>query len=417
MLTTSEGPPFSPPATPTSIIAPRICRHVFAAAFLILGPADSAGGRESNVVRRRGCVSHIGGTRRRIQLSLQLLSKMPAIPSTVHRATAFAWRPPFDGTRQLSRRRTASPSVAAQDIDAEAVDLKLQVGELKEQVQYLLRVNERLAAGGTAVSVGNYEERVEMIRNGARPRSPPRIVIETFEGGSWDKVAWDSSNALGAEETAFPFAEECEVMPDGTMGDGCPLEPNVPFRAALRDRAVWLVGLLAMQSCSGFILARNEQLLQMHPVIIYFLTMLVGAGGNAGNQASVRVIRGLAVGSLNKDTQANFIRREFKMAFALAAILSAAGFVRAICFATPFAESVAVTTSLTSIVFLSVCLGSVLPLGLKAINVDPAHASTSIQVIMDILGVFITVVVSVGMLDTPWGGWFIGALSNMFGNS
>ena len=43
-----------------------------------------------------------------------------------------------------------------------------------------------------------------------------------------------------------------------------------------------------MQSCSGFILARNELLLEAHPVIIYFLTMLVGAGGNAGNQASVR---------------------------------------------------------------------------------------------------------------------------------
>lgn len=57
---------------------------------------------------------------------------------------------------------------------------------------------------------------------------------------------------------------------------------------ALRDRAYWLCGLLAMQSCSGFILARNELLLESHPVIIYFLTMLVGAGGNAGNQASVR---------------------------------------------------------------------------------------------------------------------------------
>ena len=38
---------------------------------------------------------------------------------------------------------------------------------------------------------------------------------------------------------------------------------------------------------------RDEALLQDHPTIIYFLTMLVGAGGNAGNQASVRVIRGM----------------------------------------------------------------------------------------------------------------------------
>ena len=54
------------------------------------------------------------------------------------------------------------------------------------------------------------------------------------------------------------------------------------------DRAGWLVGLLVLQSMSSFILARNEALLQEHTIIIRFLTMLVGAGGNAGNQASVR---------------------------------------------------------------------------------------------------------------------------------
>ena len=71
------------------------------------------------------------------------------------------------------------------------------------------------------------------------------------------------------------------------------MEPDVSFADAVRSRACWLAGLLALQSCSGFILSRNEALLQDHPVIVYFLTMLVGAGENAGNQASVRVIRGL----------------------------------------------------------------------------------------------------------------------------
>jgi len=56
----------------------------------------------------------------------------------------------------------------------------------------------------------------------------------------------------------------------------------------LFDRGGWLVGLLVLQSMSSFILKRNEELLQSHVVIVQFLTMLVGAGGNAGNQASVR---------------------------------------------------------------------------------------------------------------------------------
>lgn len=79
------------------------------------------------------------------------------------------------------------------------------------------------------------------------------------------------------------------------------------FGRMVMDRAGWLVGLLVLQSMSSFIIQRNEIMLQKHLVIVRyvffengftnifyslyagrFLTMLVGAGGNAGNQASVR---------------------------------------------------------------------------------------------------------------------------------
>jgi hypothetical protein len=38
------------------------------------------------------------------------------------------------------------------------------------------------------------------------------------------------------------------------------------------------VGLLGFQSLSSFILAGNQRLIADHPVIVFFLTMLVGAG-------------------------------------------------------------------------------------------------------------------------------------------
>lgn len=65
-------------------------------------------------------------------------------------------------------------------------------------------------------------------------------------------------------------------------------DDNVGFGSMILDRAGWLVGLLVLQSMSSFIIQRNETMLQKHLVIVRFLTMLVGAGGNAGNQASVR---------------------------------------------------------------------------------------------------------------------------------
>ena len=166
------------------------------------------------------------------------------------------------------------------------------------------------------------------------------------------------------------------------------------FRALFLDRAAWLVGLLILQSISGFILQSNEDMLQEHLPIVNFLTMLVGAGGNAGNQASVQAIRGLAIGWLNPRTIHAFLRREAKMALYLAVTLGLTGFIRAALFKTESAETVAITCSLVSIVLISVTLGSLLPLGMIKCRIDPAHSSTTIQVIMDILGVSITCWVS-----------------------
>lgn len=212
--------------------------------------------------------------------------------------------------------------------------------------------------------------------------------------------------STSANSAAVPALEQCDVYNDSS----CPIEPELSFKDAFKDRAYWLVGLLTLQSMSGFILARNEQLLQTHPVIIYFLTMLVGAGGNAGNQAAVRVIRGIALGTLNEKTQKRFLIREFKMACSLSAILSLAGFIRATLFNTPLAETIAITTALAIIVFSSICFGAILPLILMRINVDPAHSSTSIQVIMDILGVVLTVAVSTTILDSAAGQMIISKL-------
>mmetsp|Transcript_14309 Transcript_14309/g.22054 ORF Transcript_14309/g.22054 Transcript_14309/m.22054 type:complete len:345 (-) Transcript_14309:21-1055(-) len=171
----------------------------------------------------------------------------------------------------------------------------------------------------------------------------------------------------------------------------------------LRERALWLVGLLVMQSFSGFILGNHEDLLRSHPAIIYFLTMLVGAGGNAGNQATVMVIRGLALGDINSRTRRRYICNELKSAVALSAILGVFGCLRAAVFLTPVPETVAVTITLYVIVFISVLLGVTLPLFLQRIGVDPAHSSTTIQVVMDILGVLLTVTVCAALLESVPG--------------
>lgn len=268
-----------------------------------------------------------------------------------------------------------------------------------------------------------------------------RIILENFEGEDetdwWDEELQESAqNRSYADFSSLQEDDTCIEFEDGA----CPIEPDVSFTDALQDRAYWLVGLLTLQSMSGLILAKNEALLQTHPFIVYFLTMLVGAGGNAGNQAAVRgeysdrkkshqlglkltnaffcwcfisVIRGIALGTLNERTQRQFLNREFKMALCLSTILSLAGFIRAFIFRTPFAETIAVTAALALIVFTSICFGAILPLILRKIDVDPAHSSTTIQVIMDILGVVMTVFVSTIVLDSPMGQLIINKLAGV----
>lgn len=201
---------------------------------------------------------------------------------------------------------------------------------------------------------------------------------------------------------------DASVVDDGSNPNQ---HQQMSFWQSLADRAGWLIGLLVLQSLSSFILAKNDALLQNHTVIVQFLTMLVGAGGNAGNQASVGVVRGIAVGSINRSNAKRILMREFSMGVALSVILGLAGFFRAKVFAVPWMETIAITTSLFLIVVISVIVGASLPLGMEAVGIDPAHSSTTIQVVMDITGVVITVHVSSFMLDSDFHEWIATKMS------
>lgn len=189
-------------------------------------------------------------------------------------------------------------------------------------------------------------------------------------------------------------SEWCDILDDGTPDPLCKEETAKEFLVALRSRASWLVGLLLVQSFSGIVLADYKTLIQTHPSIILFLTMVIGSGGNAGNQAAVRIIRGKATGSLTDRTQWQFLQREFKMAAAIGVIMAFVGFARVAAFDTAPQDTAAITISLLLVVCTSIGLGAVLPILFDRVGIDATHASTTIQVVMDILGVLIVCAIS-----------------------
>lgn len=119
-------------------------------------------------------------------------------------------------------------------------------------------------------------------------------IITGADSTSNNSIPSASLSEWGAKEAqrcdaGDPDIELCE-FPE-ILNSSAPRPRSSVQEAVSRGR--WLVGLLVLQSSSSFILESYQELIRQHLVVTVFLTMLVGAGGNAGNQSAIKVIRGL----------------------------------------------------------------------------------------------------------------------------
>lgn len=201
-------------------------------------------------------------------------------------------------------------------------------------------------------------------------------------------------------------SEARQRSPEGADCTGADGDPSSGSLHKFWHRAGWLVLLLMCQSTSSVILEHFEALIRSHPVVIYFLTMLVGAGGNAGSQSTVLVVRQLAIAAARGEQHngdrwgeiQRILSTEVFVGARLAVVLFAASFLRCIIFQVHGVECLAICLSMLCIVFTSTLLGAALPLVLNRFGFDPAHAGAAIQVMMDISGVTITCIISCAVL-------------------
>ncbi|CAN0345086.1 unnamed protein product, partial [Discosporangium mesarthrocarpum] len=145
---------------------------------------------------------------------------------------------------------------------------------------------------------------------------------------------------------------------------------GTPLARLVASRVGWLVSLLCLQSLSSVILQRYQRVIERHMVIALFLTMLTGTAGNAGNQSSAMVIRGLATGEINASNALRVVWREAKAALCAAVVLSAASFARVLF--TPGATllaTVAVSAAMGATVVGAVMFGTVAPILLDRFGV------------------------------------------------
>ena len=146
--------------------------------------------------------------------------------------------------------------------------------------------------------------------------------------------------------------------------------------------------LLILESVTSVIVGHFEAVLT--PFLVMFFAMLVSTGGNTSNQTSAIAIQAMSSGDINESNVFRFVRREFMVGCLLALILSCVSFIRVYAVHQNLIGSIVVSLSLGIIVMLSVLFGSLFPIILKRLGVDPAFsAGPFLATLMDILGIFI----------------------------
>lgn len=164
----------------------------------------------------------------------------------------------------------------------------------------------------------------------------------------------------------------------------------------VRKRAVWLAVLFVAGMFAGSILRSFEETLQRAVALIFFLPLIIASGGNSGSQSASLVIRGLAVGEVSLTDGLRIARRELASGMILGGLLGTFGIGVSYLWLDdwlPVATTVWLT--LVAIVTVGSLLGSLLPLGLQRLGIDPAITSAPlVACLVDIAGILIYVLVA-----------------------
>ena len=156
------------------------------------------------------------------------------------------------------------------------------------------------------------------------------------------------------------------------------------FRHA-KNRSLWLMLLMLSATVTGEILGYYEDAMAVMPVLITFIPMLMGTGGNCGSQSSTLVIRGLAVGEIEFKDIFRVIFKEIRIALIVGLLLSAVNGIRIyLMYEQNLMLALALGVTMIAVVTMAKCIGCILPLLAKKLGLDPAiMAAPLITTILD----------------------------------
>ena len=156
-----------------------------------------------------------------------------------------------------------------------------------------------------------------------------------------------------------------------------------------RSRATWLVVNLGTAVLASLVIGLFEATLQQAVALAVLMPIVASMGGNAGTQTLTVAVRALAMKELTPANTLRFIGKELTVGLINGAVFALlVGVVAMIWFARP---DIAVILGIAMIVNLVVAglSGTLIPLGLAKLRIDPAVASAVfLTTITDVVGFF-----------------------------
>jgi magnesium transporter len=160
-------------------------------------------------------------------------------------------------------------------------------------------------------------------------------------------------------------------------------------------RLPWLLFGMIGGLSNSWILRGFENGFAANPKMALFIPLIGGTGGNVGVQSSAIVVQGLANNSLKRNQILQQVLKEAAVALINATIISLIVFLYNHFTLGDHNITLSVSISLFSVVIFASTFGTLVPLVLDKINVNPAHATGPfISITNDIIGMVIYIAIT-----------------------
>lgn len=261
------------------------------------------------------------------------------------------------------------------------VDIKeLLIAERDELVKDIMDVN--------VVKADTLEDQEEVIKMFDKYDCVALPIVDQ-ENRLVGIITIDDAIDVLQEETMEDFEKMAAIAPS----DDTYLKTSA-FKHA-KNRIVWLLILMISSMITGAIIENFEAAISSLPILVAFIPMIMGTGGNSGSQSSTLTIRGLAVDEIATKDILKVMWKELRVAIIVGLTLAIVNSARIMI--QYHDAKIAFTVSLTLMftVILAKQLGGILPILAKKLKLDPAlMASPLLTTVVDTVSVLLFFTIS-----------------------